>query len=255
MQKFAFQDSFEFYGIPLHLIFIVLLNIVSLFILSQVYKREEKRKIKQTESTHLEQFQSLVASVRSDRHDLNNHLTVIAGLLKIKSYEGASSYIEEMIGEIRINNQVLAVKNPILASMLFAKMNVYQREEILFDLKVQNEDILNRFTSTDLIRLISNLLDNAYDATVELPKNERKIAVDFYQTDGKSIIKVQNTSIPRKIDKNFFESGYSTKGEHRGFGLTIIKEITSKYNGELVTSTNKNLVTFEIAFRKEKVND
>ncbi|WP_071389281.1 sensor histidine kinase [Anaerobacillus alkalidiazotrophicus] len=241
-------ESFKIVGVPIQLIIIILLNMLSIFILSNIYKREEKRKIKHTEATHLEQFGSLVASVRSDRHDLNNHLTVISGLLKIKSYDAASSYIEQMIGDIRINNQVLTIKSPILASILFAKMNVYQSEEILFELNVKNEEIVKQISSTDLIRLISNLLDNAYDATLELPFNERKISLDIYELDGQSIINVKNTCILKIIDNTFFESGFSTKGENRGFGLTIIKEITNKYNGILVTNNNDNLVSFEIRF-------
>ncbi|MCD8501338.1 MAG: hypothetical protein LRY71_06170 [Bacillaceae bacterium] len=57
-------------GIPFYLIIVVILNFLSLYVLKNVYQRLEKQKIKQTESTHIEEFHSLVTSVRSDRHDL-----------------------------------------------------------------------------------------------------------------------------------------------------------------------------------------
>ncbi|OIJ20804.1 hypothetical protein BKP45_08395 [Anaerobacillus alkalidiazotrophicus] len=246
----AFNDSLEIYGIPVHLVFVVLLNLLSLIILGKLYKREEQRKIQSTESTHVEQFRSLVTSVRSDRHDMNNHLTVISGLLKIKNYEAASNYIKQMIGDISINNQILTIKSPILASMLFSKMNKFQKEDVLFKLTISNEDIVNHFSSTDLIRLLSNLLDNAYDAVLELPRNERKIYLDLYEVNHQSIISVKNTSDKKCIDENFFEAGYSTKGENRGFGLSIIQEITKKYNGTLVTKSTHNLIMFELVFAK-----
>ncbi|MDG5788506.1 hypothetical protein QA612_13540 [Evansella sp. AB-P1] len=80
----GFQDNALYIiGIPIHLIFVMLLNIISLYLLGKIFKREEKRKVYNAESTHVEEFRSLVTSVWSDRHDLNNHLTVISGFMKI----------------------------------------------------------------------------------------------------------------------------------------------------------------------------
>lgn len=249
----AFNDNILINGIPIHLIAVILLNITSLYILTKIYHREEKRKIEQTEVTHTEEFRSLVASVRSDRHDLNNHLTVISGLMKINNFEAANHYIEDMIGEIRINNKALTIENPILASMLYSKMDIYRRQEILFELNISSEEIVKALSSTDLIRLLSNLLDNAFEATIELPKEQRKIYLDIHNCDKTIKVIVKNTANLEEIKEEYFEPGFSTKsqGEKRGFGLAIIQDIIKKYNGTLETSSHDNLVKFEIQFSKE----
>ncbi|MCT8139395.1 GHKL domain-containing protein [Anaerobacillus sp. CMMVII] len=249
----AFKDtSLYIIGIPIQLILVIALNILSLFILIKIFKQEERRKVNEAESTHVEEFQSLVTSVRSDRHDLNNHLTVISGLIKINSYDAANSYIQKMIGEIRINNKVLTLKNPILASILYSKMDKYHREEVPFHVKIEKENNIEILSSTDLIRLISNLLDNAYEATRELPSNEQEIHLEILDFNETFKIIAKNTAVQKKINEDYFINGYSTKSQdgNRGYGLAIIRKITEKYNGTLEIHTNDHLVCFEISFPK-----
>lgn len=255
----VFKEELYVIGVPIHLIFVVLLNVISLFLLGKIYRREMAQKIKFTESTYEKQFQSLVASVRSDRHDLNNHLTVIFGLLNIKNYDATANYIKDLIGDIQINNQVLNISNAILASMLFSKMEKFKKENIIFKLHILTEEIVDTLSSTDLIRLLSNLLDNAYDATMELPKEERTIALEFLEIQGKLAIIVKNSSQLKEFDSSFFEIGYSTKSKEsnksRGYGLAIIQEITKKYRAVLNIKVEEQLVCFEFLFPKVSVND
>ncbi|OMP66441.1 sensor histidine kinase [Domibacillus epiphyticus] len=255
----VFHDGFYIYGIPVHLIFVVLLNILSLLVPGKMYQRESKQRVKFTETTHEEQFRALVASVRSERHDLNNHLTVLSGLLKIKSYDSAENYIKEMIGETRINNQALSIYNPILASMLYSKMDKYQKEGVFFKVNILSEEIVHILPSTDLIRLMSNLLDNAYDAAAELPKGNRAVILDIWEAKGVIHLVVKNTSSIKKFDSAFFEIGYSTKPKDknkvRGYGLSIIQEITKKYNAKLDIKIENELVCFDIQFPKGLTHD
>ena len=90
--------------------------------------------------------------------------------MEIGSYNTAASYIRELIGDIRINNQALNISNPILASMLFSKMETFKKKHVAFKINILTEDLGNILSSTDLIRLLSNLLDNAYDATDGIAK-------------------------------------------------------------------------------------
>lgn len=245
------DNTFSIIGIPIHLVLVVLLNIFSLYILGRIYKRETKRKLYNVEFTHIQEFRSLVASVRSERHDLNNHLTVISGLMKIGKYDAANKYIQEMTGEICINNKALTIKSPILASMLYSKMDKYHRERTPFEVNIANEEIINILPSTDLIRLISNLLDNAYEATLEMPSEDRKIELEIVKFNEKVKLVVRNTSILTEITETHFKTGYSSKADSgRGYGLAIIQEIIKKYNGSLEINIISNLICFEIIFPK-----
>ncbi|KAB7670740.1 sensor histidine kinase [Bacillus sp. B1-b2] len=250
----VFKDEPYILGIPVHLIFVVLLSILSLILLGKIYQRDTERKIKQTESIHEEQFRSLVASVRSDRHDLNNHLTVISGLLAINNYEALSDYIKNLIGDTRINNQVLAIKDPVLASLLYSIMENFKKKEVIFNFIVSTEEVVRLLTSTDLIRIISNLLDNALDATLELSEEKRYVCLELLERSDNLAIIVKNTSILKNFSTTFMEAGYSTKSQQserrRGFGLSIIQELTKKYHGDLHIYIEEELVHFELLFPK-----
>ncbi|MDQ0252994.1 sensor histidine kinase regulating citrate/malate metabolism [Evansella vedderi] len=253
MSKTAFKDSIEVIGIPIHLIFMFFLNVFCLVLLAFMNAKEEKRKISLTENTHAEQFRALVTSVRSDRHDLNNHLTVIAGLIKIGKYSPAADYIKNVVGDVQINNEALNIKNPVLSSMLYTKMDKYSKEQIPFILNIKSEAFTNKLSSTDLIRLISNLLDNAYEATMEMPKEEQKIVLTMTETKDAYLLTVKNSSLNKSLDDKFFELGYSTKSVHnRGYGLTIIQEITKKYNGILKSSSEDSLIVIEVQLPRSK---
>jgi two-component system, LytTR family, sensor histidine kinase AgrC len=251
----AFNDHIEIYGIPIHLILLFLLNIGSLILLAKIYKKEEVRVIRKTESTHEDQYRKLVTSVRSDRHDLNNHLTVVAGLIKIDNFTGAANYINEIIGEVKVTNQALTIRNAVLASILFSKMELYQKQKVPFVTKIISEDITKKISSTDLIRLISNLLDNAYEATVELPKDTQKVVFEMSEDNLYYTIIVKNTSTLEQLDYQLFEHGYTTKSSEaieRGFGLAIIQEVTQKYKGTMSIKKEDSLMVFHLSFPKDK---
>lgn len=249
----AWDDSIELFGVPIHLLLMLLINIAALLLLAKIYTLEGKRRIKLTELTHEEQFRALVASVRSDRHDFNNHLTVIGGLIKINDFTNAAKYMNQIIGEVKINNIAFAIKNPILASLLFAKMELFQQNNVQFTANIASEEVTSRLSSTDLIRLISNLIDNAYEATMDLPEDQRKIIFEISKNEHQYTIILKNTSLYKQLESHFFEHGYTTKsstGQKRGFGLSIIKEVTKKYGGTLNLKTEDSLIVFDITFPK-----
>ncbi|MCD8501337.1 MAG: GHKL domain-containing protein [Bacillaceae bacterium] len=104
--------------------------------------------------------------------------------MDIENFQAAHKYLKQMIGDIRITNKALAIKNPVLASMLYSKMDKYQKDQIRFDSQIKSEEIVHLLSSTDLIRLISNLLDNAHEATLELPNEERSIELLMVESDN-----------------------------------------------------------------------
>ena len=43
--------------------------------------------------------------------------------------------------------------------------------------------------------------------------------------------------IPEDVRENIFQRGISTKGEGRGTGLPLVKELTDRYHGEITIET------------------
>ncbi len=59
--------------------------------------------------------------------------------------------------------------------------------------------------------------------------------------------------IPEEIMEHIFEQGVSTKGEGRGTGLPLIKELTEQFGGEIQIETEEGVGTsITVSFVKKQ---
>jgi sensor histidine kinase regulating citrate/malate metabolism len=220
---------------PITIIFVLVSNIV-LFANAWLLNREEaRRQVEETELVLQEKFQSLVASVRSDRHDMNNHLTVISGLTQLKKNDSASQYIQKLLGDINVNNEILQVHDPVLASLIFAAYSKFNASNIQFNVEIGSYLIVEKLSMTDLVRLISNLLDNAFEEVLQQFGQERQISISITEdTQGIQLI-VTNPTNAVDFDEKWLEMNGSSRGdsEQRGYGLSIIQDVVRRYEGDI----------------------
>ncbi|MEH6949197.1 ATP-binding protein [Bacillus sp. JJ634] len=229
-------------------LFVVIL-LIAFLIMHRWYRNELQTKVGDTEETYHWEFQSLLASVRSLRHDFSNHVQVIHGLLKLGESEKALDYISALAKEIHsITSMNLNVNNPGLSVLLEVKRLAAQNYNIETEFEIA-DDSFDRIKTTDLIKLLSNVVDNAIEATSELPENERFMHVACKVCDSKYVFEVSNTG-PMITDKNrekIFKSGFSTKkvqeGKVRGQGLFIVKQLVTEYRGDISIQSNINETT------------
>ena len=131
----------RFMNAPITIMVVLISNIVLFANVWVVNREESRRKIMETETILQDEFHSLVSSVRSDRHDMNNHLTVISGLIKLKRNDRANEYIQKLIGDISINNQILQITDPVLASLIFAGYSKFNAANIQFEVEITTSSI------------------------------------------------------------------------------------------------------------------
>ncbi|MFP7471402.1 GHKL domain-containing protein [Niallia taxi] len=247
-------SSFVFNGL------FVILMVAAFFVLQNWYSRELKKEIGDTEDTYQTELQSLVSSVQSLRHDYSNHIQVVHGLLRLGQTDKALEYLSILAKEIHmIKSIALDVNNPGLSVLLQTKKLAAQNHQIHIEFEVV-QDSYSTLTTTDLIKILSNLIDNAIDATTELPEQKRKMKI-VCKVDAKHyIFEVANTGNPiRDKDKDLiFKSGYSTKkeqhGKLRGQGLFIVKETVSRYGGEIAITSDNNQTIARVTIPINKGN-
>lgn len=224
----------------------VIMLLVTFFVLQKWYQKELTREVGDTEDTYHSEFQSLIASVRSLRHDFSNHIQVIHGLLKLEENSKALDYLTGLSKEVHsIESMKLDVIHPGLSVLLETKRLSAQNYNIDIEIDVSHKSF-NRVKTIDLIKLLSNVIDNAIEATIELPEHERRMNIACKADDEKYTFMVTNTGpmISELDQENIFVSGFSTKkaqkGKIRGQGLFIVKDLVNRYDGEIhVKSTEK----------------
>lgn len=229
---------------------VVLLIVYTL--VQQWYRKTVKEKLQETEMTYQSEMTNLLTTVKSIRHDFANHMQVLHGLIHLKYYEKADAYMKSFMSEWRHIELSQQLQNPALLVLLKTKLVAFQNYQIETELDI-DDDPFDNLDSTDLIKIMSNLIDNAIDATNLLPADNRSISITCRNQGGNYVFKVENTGrmIPQSKLQQIFESGYTSKrsveGKTRGFGLSIVQQTAHKYSGNIHVESNEWTTSFTVS--------
>ena len=235
---------------------LIIIVIISVLLLQKWYQKEVAKEVGSTENTYQKEITTLIASVSSLRHDYINHIQVIHGLLNIGETEQASHYVASLFKDVQAVESIkLNLDHPGLAILLQTKKLTCQNHHIDIDISVDCNPF-DKIKTIDLINILSNIIDNAIEATIELPEEQRKITISCKANDADYTFSITNTGL-KKLDKDqIFKQGYSTKkveqGKIRGQGLFIVNETVKKYNGTILFDTvseKETIATVEIPIK------
>ncbi|MCM3164851.1 sensor histidine kinase [Metabacillus litoralis] len=237
---------------------LLIIVLVSSFMLIQKwYNHELKKQVGDTEETYHSELHSLIQSVRSLRHDFANHIQVLNGLLKLGKQQEAIDYSNSMREEAQLLYKIpIQSNNPALSVLFQTKSLSAQSHNINIQFHHSNASF-ELIQPTDLVKILSNLIDNAIDATKEISKENRSIEVYCEKRNHEYIFRVTNSGseISQEELTKIFIPGYSTKsGENtdkqvRGQGLYIVKQIVEKYNGRIIVESLNRKTSFEVRVR------
>lgn len=224
----------------------VIIVIISFFLLQKWYQKE----VGTTEYTYQKEIKTLIASVSSLRHDYINHIQVLHGFLHIGEVDQATKYVDSLSKDIQaIESIKLNLDHPGLAILLQTKKLTCQNQQIDIQITVDDNPFDN-IKTIDLINILSNIIDNAIEATMELPEEQRKITVSCKADELYYTFSITNAGRKLPDINQIFKQGYSTKkvekGRVRGQGLFIVKETINKYNGTITLDTINEKETIAI---------
>lgn len=228
----------------------VFIVIVSFLFMQRWYQREVAKEVGYTEDTYQTELKTLITSVSSLRHDFSNHILVLHGLLKIGQSDKALKYASSLFKEVEaIESIKVDIAHPGLSILLQTKKIAAQNNRIHMDIVISPVSF-DCIKTTDLIIILSNLIDNAMDATMELPEGERSILIECSSNDTHYVFIVTNTGTEICDKELIFKQGHSTKkeeqGKIRGQGLFIVKEVVNGYNGNISIESSAGLKTTAI---------
>ena len=139
----------------------------------------------------------------------------------------AKEYIEKFQETAQSISPSLNTGNTVIDILLSEKFAIAQSLgiEIDYDIVISKNVKIDDF---DLCTIFSNIFDNAIKACSELKNDEKRIEINAKAKNCFFIIDVINT----------YDAGLFPKGQ--GIGLSSVKIITEKYQGEMeICSDNK----------------
>ena len=117
---------------------------------------------------------------------------------------------------------------------------------------IENDEVLTLFDRTQLIRVVTNLLNNAIQAIPE--DRDPMIFVSIHSNKKNVVINIQDNGngISEENKTKVFEPSFTTKSSGMGLGLSMIQSIMNAYNGSITFKTKENQgTTFKVTFPKK----
>ncbi|MEI3614451.1 sensor histidine kinase [Pseudogracilibacillus sp. SO30301A] len=192
-------------------------------------------------------IKTLVDALRAQNHEYMNQLHSIAGLIQLDRTEDALNIIVDEIADEQDIIQFLKdhISNYSVLGLLLGKRSRAQELNIDFTIDRNSYllDIMTNLSSGDMVTLLGNLIENAFEACVS---QERKFVTLSIKADINYLfIKVKDSGTGLTDNgKRIFEYGYSTKeGDGRGIGLALVKQIVESCNGRILIHSEKNKET------------
>lgn len=178
-------------------------------------------------------------ALRAGAHEFMNKLHVIMGMVHMGLYDDLRQYISGTVSNYQqeIGQITSRIKDPVMAGFLLGKLS--RARETGIQLLLAEDSYLPESADTgdmhELITIVGNLLDNAMDALEEQCMREIELAFDYDEDCKQLICSVWDSGpgIPEALRERVFTQGFSTKGEHRGIGLYLVKTSVEKLHGRI----------------------
>lgn len=197
------------------------------------------------------QMEKLNLTLRAQRHDFLNHLQVLHGLMEMEEYAAADEYIGDIYSDIKRVSRMMRTAQPAVNALLQAKAGDCEQRGLQFELQVGTQLEHLAIEPWALCRVLGNLIDNAAEAAVSVPR-KGTILVELSEDLKSYRISVHNNGpeIPASLREQIFKPGFSTKGDERGMGLAIVSHILEENGGSIALQSDGNGTTFSLRLPK-----
>ena len=177
-----------------------------------------------------ENVRSIHENTRRLKHDMRNHLMVIAMSLGNEKYDEARTYTAQILDKLNLEYSYIDSGNALLNYILNLKLQQAQQMQVHMQLQIENLKF-QKIDSVDFSSLLTNLLDNAIHAAANSDK--RQISVSISKKRGYEAISVRNSINSSVLAVTPDLHSTHAEPEKHGMGIKQIRAIIEKYNGLL----------------------
>lgn len=228
---------------------ILLLVTVNLIALFSYWHRALKTRVESVAyqnkfyKNQLEIIETSEASLKSLRHDLENHMLILSDLLKEENLSEAREYLAAVRSQLDASRVLSNTGNSSIDSLVNYKLRALADSDVHLDYQAEIPSKLG-IDAFDLTIILGNLLDNALEALERLPAStEKNLSLHLKYDRGRLLIKISNTYDGRFLSS---ASGLLTRKKNpsaHGIGLKNVRAAADKYQGYMKTACGKDLFT------------
>lgn len=213
------------------------MNIMMFYFIQNIGKREyllrEKALLELETRNKLQLYEAISEKVQNQRrisHEYKNQITCIQSLCEKEEYDKLKEYLEQINGEGLHDLDHIDTKHAVANAVLNAKYQEAAQKHILVVCKVNDLSGLT-IDSSDLVILLSNLLNNAIEACEKCEK-DRAIKLKCVCEEDELILSIKNTYNGKlnKMGGNLYTTKVKERESH-GIGLKNVIQVIEKNGG------------------------
>ena len=194
---------------------------------------------------HYREVETMYQEMRGWRHDYRNHIQTLKVLAEEGNLEAVRSYLDELESGLASVEPAVKTGNSMADAILNSKISLARANGISVRVDAQIPVKLS-MSELDLCTILGNLFDNAIEASMALPENERMIRVYMDMKNTQLYISFTNLTADGKRNKACDGLFATTKGNGHGLGLVRIDRIIEKLDGYLSRNSEAGAFTTEI---------
>jgi two-component system, CitB family, sensor kinase len=191
----------------------------------------------------LDRARSLAEALRSQQHESMNRLHTVVSLIELGHLDKALAFaVEELqLAQQLTDTVVTSVGDPALAALLLGKAAEASELGVTFQVESDADLEPGTFAPRDLVTIVGNLVDNAFDATRNRepdPDRPMTVGVHVSERGDRVRIEVDDTGDgPPEDPVTMFDRGWTTKGTDRaagrGLGLALVQQTVHRLGGTI----------------------
>lgn len=217
---------------------------------SKLYQKEKYLEIEKIQKQMDLSYYQLASKSKEDlhklNHDIRNQLQIAYALLDTNNdIIKAKSIVDKINYRLENIANIYYCENPIINTIVAIKTTEAKSHHIKSNVNLNDIDKLN-IEDIDLCSIFTNLYDNAINCCkLNTSKEKNFINVKTSSNNGYTIIKVLNwCELDVKFHKKCTLITTSKSSKNHGYGLKILKDIATKYDGDLKLKKENNI--FEV---------
>lgn len=199
-------------------------------------------------SEHFQTLESVIETLKRQRHEFNNQLNCAAGLADLKRYDALEQYLSGLLTDTARLNQMVDCGNPMVTAIVNQKYEAAKKASVSMRIESKIRDEI-RVHPVDLSMVLSNLMDNAIEAASKA--NEKWIDVALTLNGSYFVVEIKNAMADHIVlDVEAIHTTKFDKDNH-GFGLKNIKQVVERYDGFLDIEHQKGLFGVSMSLLNE----
>ena len=205
---------------------------------------EKKQLLQQQINLEAEKANALMEAYKEQRHlthEFTNQMSVLSGLLKQNKTSEASSLINSYISQVYTGTMIVNTGNSLIDTILSQKYAQAKNHKISVEFYLDDLHEIP-ISSPDMVVLISNLFDNAIEASENL--NSPQIQIKIVKSSHDFVLSFRNrVHSGLVLPKNVVPKS-SKKTPGHGIGLPNVVAILEKYHAEYTISCKNGWFQF-----------